>query len=116
MELNITISDEFAISQIIELKTFIDETLIEEIEETVIERSTPVENQLGVGEILNSITIIIKATTKPLTELSKALRDYVNIYRTTIKIILPDGTKIIIDKGRSLSAKDIQNIIKASKS
>jgi hypothetical protein len=115
MKLIISISEEEELHKIIKLKTFIDAASIEEIENNEINRAPQEPGSLALGEIINSITLIIKAANKPLTELAKSLRDFVATYRTIITLSLPDGREIKIDKGRNLSGEELVAIINSIK-
>ena len=112
MELKIQISDEEELNTIILLKNFIEESLIEGIEKIEIDSAPLSENQMGVGEIFNSITTVIHAASKPLTELVKCLKAFVETFKTEATIKLSNGSEIIIKQRGSLSEDAILRLIK----
>lgn len=114
MELTIKFSDDLTLDHVIELKNFIDEESIDGVQDTSIDKATLQKDQMG-GAIFLSITAFIQAASQPLTELVKCLQKYVDTYRTPIELSTKDGIKIKIDKGRSLSAHELIEIIDALK-
>ena len=63
-------------------------TALEKIEP---QRSEYKDGQMGLGTVLGSVAILIKAANEPLVELVKALRDYVSSLRSEVEIHTEDG-------------------------
>ena len=112
MELKIVLPEENSRQGIIHLKNFIDQTSIDGIEETEIERAVHQGDQMGAGDILGSIKTVIEAAEKPLVELVKCLQKYVDNYRTVITIPTQNGN-IELKHGRSMSPEQLQAIVVA---
>ena len=113
MELQILLSEENAKHGIINLKNFIDKASIDGVSETEIEREPDEDGEMGVGDLLGSIKTIIEAAEKPLIELIRCLQKYVNNYRTQITIPTKNGKHIVLTHGRSMDAKELQELVVA---
>lgn len=112
MEIIVTLEDQQSQQGVINLKNFIDGASIEGLERNEVLREAPLKGQMGVGQILGSVGLIVEAAEKPLVELVNCLNKYVENYRTTVTISTKSGLKITISHGRSMSAQQLENLIK----
>ena len=113
MELQIILLEEKSKQEAIILKNFIDKTSIDGLDSTEINRSEHKTGQMGAGDILNSIKLIIEAAEQPLIELVKCLQKFVDNYRTEITIPTKNGEKIVLSHGRSMKAEQLQELVVA---
>ena len=111
MELNIILGGENK-QGIINLKSFIDNADIEGVDETEISRTQVASGQMGAGDILNSVKMLIEAAEKPLTELVNCLLQFVKNYRTEIRIPTKNGD-IVLSHGRSMKPEQLKEIVTA---
>lgn len=111
MEIKILLPEEKK-QGIVNLKNFLDKASIEGIYQTEIERAPHENDQMGAGAILGSISTLIEAANKPLTELVMCLQKYVTNYRTEIIIPTKDGN-IVLSAGRSMTAQQLQELVTA---
>ena len=112
MKISIALSDASSKDSIIFLKSYIDKSSIDGIEENQIDTIKIKDGEMGVGDILNSITMVIEAAEKPLVELVKCLQRFVDNYRTKIVIPYKSGS-IEICHGRSMKPEQLKEFITA---
>ena len=115
MKLEIQSTDNSSVQLLATLKEYIDSVPDDEVAHSEINRLPTQPGSLSVGEIGNALTLIIKAANKPLTELAKALRDFISGFGTEISITTEDGKQIKIKKGKYLSGEELVDIINAIK-
>jgi hypothetical protein len=113
MELHILLPEEESKKGVINLKNFIDRASIDGVTETEIDRKTHTDGQMGAGDILNSVKMLIEAASGPLIELVKCLQKYVDNYRTEITIPTKSGEKITLSHGRSMKAEELKDLVVA---
>lgn len=113
MELKIILEQANYKKGIIHLKEQLDRSGIEGMQINEVERIGSDQNEMGVGEILNSVTSIIHAAEKPLVELVMCLKKYVDNYRTTIRIPQNSGKDIVLEHGRSMTPEQLKDIVVA---
>jgi hypothetical protein len=82
------------------------------LEAVEIERAPHGDGQMGAGDLLNSIQVLITAASEPLVELVKCLQKYADNYRTRITIPTKNGD-IILEHGRSMKVEQLQSLIVA---
>lgn len=112
MELLISLPEEESKQGVINLKSFIDKASIEGLESAQIGRKVHANDQMGAGDILNSVKLIIEAATDPLVELVKCLQKYVDNYRTIITIPTKDGN-VELKHGRSMKPEELKELVTA---
>jgi|SRR5690606_20137990 len=94
------------------LKSFLDRASIAGLYQIEVERAPHDNAHMGAGAILGSISTVIEAANKPLTELVIALIKYVENYRTKITIPTKNGN-IVLSAGRSMTAQQLQELVVA---
>jgi hypothetical protein len=110
MELHILLQGENAVNAAIRLKEFIESSYIDGLERAKVDRNVLKPGEMGAGDLLGSITAIIEAAEKPLVELVKCLQKFVDQYTTMIIVPTKNGD-IKLKKGRSMSAKELQDLV-----
>ncbi|QHT68689.1 hypothetical protein GXP67_19590 [Rhodocytophaga rosea] len=100
--LDITFQSDNAEIQAKQFKHYIEKQWIPDLEKIEVNRSEYKDGQMGVGEILGSVGVLIKAANEPLTELAKALRDYVKNKRTVATLKVGDKTMEISGEGQKV--------------
>lgn len=83
---DIVIEDENMESLAVALKEHLSASHVPGIEYIDFKKVDSIKGQMGVGEILGSLSVVIKAANEPLTELAKSLRDFVQSFRTNVEI------------------------------
>jgi len=111
MELIIALPDSSPKQQIILLKNHIDRTIIDGITGTEIERATYIDGQLGIGDLLNSISAVIQAAEQPLLQLVVCLQKFVDNYRTEITITNGSGKSLNIKSGKKIDQDAMKSIV-----
>jgi hypothetical protein len=112
MEIKILLPQEQSKQGVIHLKNFIDRAAIAGIEGTEIERVAHGHDQMGAGDLLNSVKTIIEAASEPLVALVTCLQKYVDNYRTVITIPTKNGN-IELRHGRSMKAEELKELVTA---
>jgi len=71
------------------------------------------EGSLGLGEIINSLNILITSASAPLVELVKCIQVYISLSKSSVEIETADGTKIKVEgKGNPIElANSVQQLI-----
>jgi len=95
---------------IINLKNFIDKASLDGVDETAINNAQVKQGEMGPGDMLNSVKVLIEAAHKPLVELIKCLQKYVDNFRTEITIPHKNGN-IILKYGRKMSSEQLNELI-----
>ena len=113
MELKIILEQDNYRKGIIHLKEQLDKDGIDGMVSTEVDRATVSKNEMGAGDIINSITSVIHAAEKPLVELVRCLQKFVDNYRTKIRIPRKNGKDIILEHGRSMTADQLKEIVVA---
>jgi hypothetical protein len=113
MELKIVLEQENYKNGIVHLKDQLDKAGIAGVLKFDVDRTGSNNNEMGIGDILNSVTGIIHAAEKPLVELVKCLKAYVDNYRTRIRIPQKGGKDIVLEHGRSMTAEQLKDIVVA---
>jgi hypothetical protein len=110
MQLHILLPKESPKTAANNLKVFIEKASINGLYSVKVERVQHSQDQMGAGDILNSIQTIIEAASEPLVELVKCLQKYVDNYRTVITIPTRNGN-IELKQGRSMKSEEIKDLI-----
>jgi hypothetical protein len=112
MKIRIAVPEDLSKKNLLHLKSFLERADIEGLDKIDIERKDIRPGQMGFGEVMNSLELIIHAAEKPLVELVGCLKKYVELYQTTIVFDTEDG-KVEIKHGRSMKPDQLEAIIKA---
>jgi hypothetical protein len=113
MELKIVLEQVDYKKGILHLKEQLDKDAIPGVHKIEVDRIRSGDNEMGAGEILNSVTGMIHALEKPLVELVKCLQKYVDNYRTRIRIPQKNGQDIVLEHGRSMTPEQLKDIVTA---
>jgi hypothetical protein len=111
MELQISLPENAPRQGVLNLKEFLDRAGIDGVERTKIDTAPLEEGEMGVGELLNSITAIISAAAEPLVELVRCLHKYAENYRTRLTITANNVT-INIEHGKSMKTEQLKELMK----
>jgi hypothetical protein len=110
MEIKILLPKGNSKQGVINLKNYIDRASIEGVVQSEVERASHYNGEMGAGAILGSISTVVEAAHKPLTELVKCLQKYVDNYRTEITIPTKNGN-IVLSVGRSMKADKLKELV-----
>lgn len=112
MELLISIDNNKSVQPLDLLNQNIKRAAIDGVISSISNQQTGKQGEMGVA-LLSSITAIVHAAREPLIALIKCLQQHIDNYRTSFTVTTKKGKQIKIEHGRSMSAEELERIIKA---
>ena len=110
MEIEISLPDATPKQEIINLKNYIERETIDGLAKVNVERVPHGDGQLGIGDLLNTITAIITATAA-IIELIQCVQKYANKFRVKPTISSKNVT-ITLEQGKTINPEELKVLLK----